>query len=362
MARSSVFGVLLWLTIAAQARAVEVIRIAVAENADLLTVEGVGLQIKRLGESGSYEPVESGRIRVLPSERGLVIDGKPLDQPDVRFRATGMLTCARERLRGELEIRRGSRGLVAVNILPLEEYLAAVLGSEMPPTFPPEALKAQAVAARTYAVRKKIEAAGRPYHLGATWLDQVYGGASRETPSTRAAVEATQGEVLTYEMEPIEAYFHSACGGHTEAGADALGRPLPYLQEVECPCETAQSSAWTLDLSPAECRKAFGSIVREVDVVDRSRSGRARRIAITLGRGSRVYNATDFRRRLGYERLRSLDFQAEVSSGGLRLHGKGSGHGAGMCQWGARTYADQGWDYRQILDHYYPGTELRKMY
>ncbi len=350
------------LGVSSPAAAVEVIRIAVAENADLLTVEGSGLEIRRLGEAGPYEAVPSGRARVFPSEHGLVIDGKPLDQPDVRFRASGMLTCARERLRGELEIRRGSRGLVAVNVLPLEEYLAAVLGSEMPPTFPAEALEAQAVAARTYAVRKKIEAAGQPYHLGATVLHQVYGGASRETPETRAAVAATQGEVLVYEMEPIEAYFHSACGGRTESGEEALGRPLPYLQSVECPCRGAQPSDWTLNVPAAECRRLFGASPRDVAVTEHTASGRARRIALRFARGERVFNAADFRRRLGYDRLKSLDFEAREDEGGLVIHGRGSGHGAGMCQWGARVLAERGSNYRQILAHYYPGTEIRKMY
>ena len=344
------------------ASAVEVIRIAVAEDADLLTVEGRGLEIRRLGDAGPAEAVKGDRARVLPADHGLVIDGKPLNQPDVRFRAIGMLRCAGQRIRGDLEIRRGNRGLIAVNILPLEDYLAAVLGSEMPPTFPDEALKAQAVAARTYAVKKKMESAGKPYHLGATVLHQVYGGASRETDRTRAAVAATAGEVLIYEMEPIEAYFHSACGGKTEDGGDALGRPLPYLRSVECSCQSTQAEDWSLTVSSAECQQVFGGRVRSVQVADRTPTGRARRVILTFGRGQRSYEATDLRRRVGYERLKSLSFDASAEDGALHMSGKGNGHGAGMCQWGARAYAEQGWTYAKILDHYYPGAELRKMY
>src|SRR5919204_152232 len=91
------------------------------------------------------------------------------------------------------------------------------------------ALKAQAVAARTYALHKKLEAYDEPYHLGSSVLHQVYGGLRREDERTRAAVEATRGEVLTWELQPIEAYFHAACGGHTEEGLPALSRDLPYL-------------------------------------------------------------------------------------------------------------------------------------
>jgi stage II sporulation protein D len=163
-------------------------------------------------------------------------------------------------------------------------------------------------------------------------------------------------------MEPIEAYFHSACGGRTEAGADALGRPLPYLQSVECPCQKAQAEDWSLTVSPAECQRVFGGNVRGVQVADRTQSGRARRVVLTLGRGQRAYEATDLRRRLGYEKMKSLAFDASAEGGALHVSGKGNGHGAGMCQWGARAYADQGWSYAKILEHYYPGAELRKMY
>ena len=99
--------------------------------------------------------------------------------------------------------------------------MAAVLGGEMPVAFPMEALKAQAVAARTYALQRKIEALGQPVHLGSSVLAQVYGGVNRENPRTRAATAATAGQILTFQLAPIEAYFHASCEGNTETGLDA---------------------------------------------------------------------------------------------------------------------------------------------
>src|SRR5690606_32221414 len=170
------------------------------------------------------------------------------------------------------------RGLLVVNELSMEKYLAAVLGSEMPPSFEAEALRAQAVAARTYAIGKKIAAAGMPFHLGATVLAQVYGGVHREDPRTRAAVDATRGEVLVFDHAPIEAYFFSSCGGRTEGGAEALGRPLPYLTAHTCPERADTPGArWKLSLTAAELGKRLGMApLRSLAIDTRTGTGRAR--------------------------------------------------------------------------------------
>jgi stage II sporulation protein D len=259
-------------------------------------------------------------------------------------------------------IRLHAKGLQVVNVLELEEYLAAVLGSEMPPGFPDEALKAQAVAARTYALQKKLEAYGDASYLGAGVLSQVYGGMSREDEHTRAAVAATHGEVLTYELAPIEAYFHASCGGTTESGQAALNRDLPYLKPVDCPCAKLPQSRWELTVPLPELQSLTGvKDVRALTVVSRTPTGRVRRIALGNGRSM---DAVSFRQRLGYARLKSLSFDVEPLRGeqAVRFTGRGMGHGSGLCQWGAKVLADDGWDYRRILAHYYPGTELQTMY
>lgn len=342
-------------------------RIAVAERvANPVEVKGDGLRARPLVEGGSYAVVEGGRATLTRAVDGIVLDGVRTRAVAVKLRADGPIAAAGKTLRGSIEVLLDEEGgLLVVNELPIEEYLAAVLGSEMPPGFPPEALKAQAVASRTYAVRKKLEAEGRPFHLGATVLSQVYGGVHREDARTKAAVEATTGEVLVFEHEPIEAYFFSSCGGKTADGEEALGRALPYLKPVECPEKPGfPGSRWRLELSAAELGKRLGTgPVERLEVASRTGTGRARTVAVKGRDGkARTMTAAQFRQALGYSDLGSLAFEVTKKGGHFHFTGRGKGHGTGLCQWGARAAALDGWDYRRILRHYYPGTALRRMY
>jgi stage II sporulation protein D len=249
--------------------------------------------------------------------------------------------------------------------LRLEDYVAGVVAGEMPGSFPPESLKAQAVAARSYALTRKIDAqaAGRAWDIGAGVLAQVF--AKEAGPAARAAAEATAGEVLALGMEPVEAYFHAACGGRTEAGLPALGRELPYLAAVECGrCDRAPRVRWTLRLPARELAKAvgLGGAATAARVASRTASGRAEKVEVQAGERKVVLAATDLRQRLGFSKLPSLAFDVRAEEGDFVLEGRGQGHGAGLCQWGAAGLAREGKTYREILGHYYPGTEIAKMY
>jgi stage II sporulation protein D len=228
----------------------------------------------------------------------------------------------------------------------------------MPKSFPIEALKAQAIAARTYALNRKLEQYGQPFHLGSSVLSQVYRGLAANDPRTREAISATKGQVLTWQLQPIEAYFHASCGGKTETGLDALGRDLPYLRSVVCPCGQLPTSHWTLKVAGRELASLAGGLPTGLAVQGRSPTGRVRRVQV----GPRSLDAVSFRERLGYMRLRSLDFQVGSAPEGWVLTGHGFGHGAGLCQWGARLLAEAGKNHRAILEHYYPGTELQTLY
>ncbi len=249
--------------------------------------------------------------------------------------------------------------------LRLEEYVAGVVAGEMPATFPPEALKAQAVAARSYALTRKIEAqaAGRAWDIGAGVLAQVF--SRNPGKGARAAAEATAGEVLALGMEPVEAYFHASCGGRTEAGLAALGRDLPYLAAVECGrCESAPRVRWTLRVGAHDLAAAAGlsGDATAARVAVRTPSGRAEKLEIHAGERRAVVGAADLRQRLGFSRLPSLAFDVRAEEGGFVLAGRGQGHGAGLCQWGAAGLAREGKDYRAILSHYYQGTQVVRMY
>lgn len=270
---------------------------------------------------------------------------------------------AEERIKVRLDESRD------VEELRLEDYVAGVVAGEMPGSFPVEALKAQAVAARSYALTRKLEAerTGKPWHIGSGVLAQVYKG--RGSAPARAAAEATLGEVLVLGMEPVEAFFHASCGGRTESGLAALGRDLPYLVSVECGfCDGAPGVRWRKEFSAVELGKVAG-LRRAADlvrVVSRTASGRAERVEISRGDRSVVLTGADLRQRLGFSRLPSLAFDVVIAEDGgersFAFVGSGQGHGAGMCQHGAAGMARAGKTYREILAHYYPGTDVAKMY
>lgn len=371
MRRSASRAILSALLLSASpARAVEVVRIAIATGVARATLSGPGLAIAPLREGAVPVPVEGGGpAEVALSGDVLSVNGKALDAAGATFTASGPLRTTATRvplLEGEVEVRRSGGGLLVVHSLPLEDYVAAVVGSEMPPGFPPEALKAQAVAARTFAVFKKLESVGegRAWHLGATVLDQVY-RASPVDPRARAAAQATAGEVLVFEHAPIEAYFHSTCGGRTERGADALGRDLPYLASVACGrCEASPRRRWSVRVASSELGRACGlaGAASAGRVTARTSTGRAQRVEISGGGRKAALSAVDLRQRLGFDRLPSLAFDVRAERGAFVFEGRGAGHGAGLCQWGAAGAARAGEGYRVILARYYPGAEIIRMY
>jgi len=361
------------LAMSSVAEGVETMRIALAQGDAEVNLAAPVLGEGADAEEAPFRLLASGRARVNFVKGRLTVDGAAVVGDAVRFRAgagamdAGVpghdpIRVGTREVRGDVVIRVHAGALQTVNVLPLEDYLVAVLGSEMPRTFPDQALRAQAVSARTYALRKKVDNLGEPFYLGAGVLSQMYEGLRHEDERTRDAVLATRGEVLTFDLEPIEAYFHASCGGRTESGLAALNRDLPYLKPVECPCGGLASSHWDLWVPPGELETVLGvKSLGGLSVTSRTDTGRARLVALA---GGRTLDAVTLRKRLGYQRFKSLAFDIEAFGGEGAVHfvGKGYGHGAGMCQWGAKTYAEQGWDYRRILSHYYPGTELQTLY
>ncbi len=354
--------------------AIETVRIKMGEVSREVSLSAKTLWFGPDSEEESFSSLVKATSGVRQVGGRLEVNGMPWEGDSVRFRTTAQwlekpeaepeeIGISTFRVRGDVVVRRAHGQLELINVLPLEDYVAGVLGQEMPVAFPLEALKAQAVAARTYALKKKLDSPGQPYHLGSSVLHQVYGGLRQQDARVRAAVEATRGEILTYDLEPIEAYFHSSCGGHTESGSSALGRSLPYLKPVDCPCGRHGGTHWELSISRSELAELAKSVGQKdamgLTVEGHSATGRAKAIRIDP---DHVVDAVTFRQRLGYSKLKSLWFEVESTRGGFRIKGRGYGHGAGMCQWGAKAYADGGTGYREILQHYYADTELQRLY
>lgn len=343
----------------------EEIRILLGTDRGSLRVSGSQLELSGGGQPSS--PLHSVKGVALRCTRGIISAGAERLTPPVAVEAAGPLRVLGRALRGQVEVHCDGDRWLAINVLPIESYLAAVLAGEMPASFPIEALKAQAVAARSYALMRKIEAreAGRPYHLGATVLSQVYLGLDHEDPRTLAAVTATHGEVLAVGVTPVEAYFHASCGGRTESGAAALDRPLDYLRSASCPCENRSPYAhWRAELSATDLGKAVGlASPVACEVISRTGSGRAARVQFRSAQGGvRTILATQLRTAVGYQKIPSTWFEVHREGNRFVFEGRGSGHGAGLCQWGARIFAEQGKSYRDILEHYYPGTTVERIY
>ena len=255
----------------------------------------------------------------------------------------------------------------------MADYLIGVVAAEMPASFEPEALKAQAVAARTYI----LDRAAHPVeahrdaavcsdpgcccaHVTDDEMRENWGRDYRKNlRRIRTAVRETDGQVLTYEGAPIRAVFHSSSGGQTEASA-ALWGAVPYLVSVSSPetAETVPGFETTVTVSAQDAQKAL-----EVELSDDPaqwlgetvRDGADRVETITIG--GKTLSGAEARSLFS---LRSTNFTAEVSDGNLVFHVIGSGHGVGMSQYGANVMAQQGSGYQEILAHYYPGTVLEQ--
>jgi stage II sporulation protein D len=280
-----------------------------------------------------------------------------------------LLVLNQRRYKGSLLLRPQGEALQAINQLPLEPYLMGVVGSEMPDSWPQAALRAQAVASRTYVLQQLRPQS--PFDVKATVASQVYKGVEAESTAVRQAVTSTAGKVLLHGQQLINAVFHSSSGGATENSGDLWSRQLPYLVSVPDFDSTSPVSRWEKALEPEDLRQTFKEIGGAVAIepLQTSPTGRVRQARVIGPGGELLLTGSELRQRLG---LRStlVQFSFEpaeriVPPGDgpsplrLMVRGRGYGHGVGMSQWGAYALALRGKSYEDILRHYYKGAILR---
>jgi stage II sporulation protein D len=259
--------------------------------------------------------------------------------------------------RGQIQLKANGSRVTVIDRVDLDAYLYAVLGAEMSPSWPAEALKAQAVAARTYALYQRNKRRTPDYDLGDDTRWQVYRGIADEADSTRRAVDATRDRILTHNRQPIEAVFHSSAGGYTESSEFVWSEARPYLQSVPAYDEDAPDSQWQVDVSAATLANLAGGVgaVQALRLDQLTPGGRAWQLAIVGSSRSYSLSGVELRSALG---LPSAKFEVSRDGDRFVLHGRGRGHGVGMSQWGARRLAERGYDYAQIVTHYYQGSSL----
>lgn len=262
--------------------------------------------------------------------------------------------------RGGISLVRTDGGLTAVNNVNLEHYLYSVIGAEMSPNWPLEALKAQAVAARSYALYQRERGGNPTYDLGDTQGWQVYKGLESEATSTYAAVDATAGQVMVCNGKIIEAFFHSSSGGHTENVEEVWTEARPYLRGVPDYDRGAPVYEWSTSVSVSQLSNLISGVGNIVSMQPEktTKTGRVITMKVIGDSGQRAIDGEQIQRLLG---LKSTRFSIQKANGIFQVYGKGFGHGVGMSQWGAHNLARSGANYQQMLYHYYQNASLAKL-
>ena len=343
-----------------------------------------GEQWRIVASGRSIEVQPPGRTGPAPAEMVAVIATDPGQLVRVNGRA----------YRGVVEIVRDSAGLTVVNRLLLESYLVGVVSAEMGRRSPAEfeALKAQAIVSRTYALRNLRRRSALGFDLHAGVADQVYAGNGSETPEGREAVGMTRGQVLTFAGAPVDAFYYSTCGGRTADGPEAFrAATRPYLRSFadvdehgEAYCRISPRFRWREEWTGEALRLTLrrtlpatvgvradrADEVRDVWVAQRTGSGRVGRLGITLRSDHVMVDGPVVRqvlRSASGDLLRSAAFTLTASRAGREItrlvaEGSGAGHGVGMCQWGAVGRSRAGQDYQRILAAYFPGATVQRLY
>ncbi len=358
-------AVLLALGAAAPAAAIERIRVAITDNARAVEVRGVDVEVSDLGGCAPC-PAAARRAVVRATVSGGTVDIDGARAAGFRLSSERPIRFNGREYTAPLDVVRNGEGLALVSDLPLEDYVAGVLRAEAGEKWPLEALRAQAIVARTYAAYQRSIAGNRPYHIVASTANQQYAGRVAASSPIWGAVRETTGQVLLWEGELFPAFYHTESGGYTEDPRMVFAaRNMPALKPVRCEFSAGSPHFyWALDVKLTDLAEILrknevtvGSVTG-VEVTERTPSLRAAAVTVHGARGSVKLRGNDFRRMLGYDTFKSTLFAVAVDTQVAHFSGRGYGHGVGMCQWGAKGMAEQGYTARKILEFYYPGTVL----
>lgn len=348
------------------------IRVAVLDDASDMTLSIRGpyrietIQTKELLDKGDT----IFDIHITPSNNGIVFGKKefkiyainiiPEREPAIYLR---------QRLyRGSLQIVRTSKGtLRAINTLNLEDYLKGVLYHEVSHRWPMEAIKAQAIVSRTFALYQAEQNKDKYYYLKSDVSSQVYGGVYAEKYRTNKAIQQTKGKVLIYRKKILPAFFHATCGGRTEDVSMLWKLNLKPLKGIRCPyCINSPHFKWErkvelIDIEEALIKKGYKvSGLKSISIKGINRSGRAKDIIIKAKNKKLFLSAKDFRHIVGPRLIKSINFEVKIKGDDAYFTGKGWGHGVGMCQWGAFAMAKKREKAKDILELYYPGARISR--
>lgn len=357
------------------AHASDRIRVVLSEQADHVTVASAG--DLRLEMPSRDQADVASMVTIILKGNQLQVDNNRARGNRLAIRGTHKeldvtlqgpspgLTRQHWVVHGGLDITVQGESLLVVNVVDLEDYVAGVVSSEVNPDWHEELLKTQAVVARTYALHKKLENGSQPFDVYASVQDQVYTGRQHVNHAVLDAVSQTRDQVLTYENGPILAAYSSTAAGSTEDAMNVWSKDLPYLKGVDCPFDQESPRykwqvAIPFDTIESQLRNEGYPIgwLATLTPYRMTNAGRVKEVRILHSQGELIVTGQELRRVLGYSKVFSTQFDIERINRDVVFRGKGSGHGVGLCQWGAKEMAELGYPYQSILYYYYPGTEI----
>ncbi|MBI5816384.1 MAG: SpoIID/LytB domain-containing protein [Nitrospinae bacterium] len=340
------------------------VRVAIAKNVNSLTVSSEW----PLRVDSGIDLGDTKILKISCVKEGFKLNGKHVRGQSVMIASSGLIKAGLGSYHGAIQLMKNpGGGAVVINHVDMEDYIAGVVAMEMGRDWPAEALKAQAIASRTFALHHMDRREGRLYDLDNTVSSQVYKGVSGVNQAVREAVFATGGLVAMFDGAPALTFYHSCAGGETEDLKYVWGRESrPYLTSQPAPFEDgAPEKNWRVRFSGKDIQARFAKYgvkagpVSGVEILSRTSSGRARAVRVTYAGKHRDMNAAAFRRIMGENRLRSTKFTVDsAKKGEFVFTGEGYGHAVGMSQWSARGMAEHGLSFDDIIGHFYPGVEI----
>jgi stage II sporulation protein D len=316
----------------------------------------------------SVEPARKFVITIA-ADGNLVINGSNTQKNRIEITCpAGYLSCNSKSFRGDMIIYCVRDSIMVVNRLELDKYLYGVLPCEVSHSWDKEILKAQAVAARTFAIYNRLKNTIPEYDLDSGVASQVYKGRDVEAKSTNDAIDETSGEVLAYNGDVIQAFFHANSGGKTASSEEVWGGKNDYLVSVDDPySQQSKGYKWNYKISRTKLSSIISNnkpgigTIYEMFITDRTDSNRVNKIKIKGSDGEMMIKAKDIRAWIGVDQLRSTNFTISLNDDSFVFDGFGWGHGVGLSQEGARELAKEGRTYKEILFYYYKNVKIKKI-
>ena len=350
-----------------------IIRVLISKNNNIrirsdklipLTIEGKNFSNKKI-KGLTLKNEKNKKFLYFDKNKQKIYDLKNNQHFQIKSSDKRGIWVGQKRFTGKLNVFVLDSEILIINVLGIEKYLSSVVGSEMPTKWPIEALKAQAIASRTYALKQK---GNDLFDIDSTQKNQVYNGLESRTYKTIRAVRSTRSLVLTYKNKLINSLFHSSSGGMTENSQDVWKNKYPYLTSVKDFDKNNPKLRWQKKFSNKELTILFPKIggLKKIEILNITGTGRVKNVRLFGTYGSNKMSGVDLRKRLGLKSnfVRFKFFEEELTDtlpvkNGLIVFGQGAGHGVGMSQWGAKYMASRGYKAEKILKHFYRGVQIK---